>query len=414
LHRRQAALGNSVVVKRRDWETARAAINSLTFDRLAAAAKAVEETNKHSDQTIRLLERQIQSIASRVPQSFGRVRDARIHMQACIVSEGMPGIWFTINPADLRNPLVLSLAGIVLSTKDLSPEAQRIRQTTATMNPIAIAQFFHQICTGIFNALLNASSNQAGILGQISNYFGMVETNGRGMLHLHGLIWLLGNLEFPNLRERLQSDPDFADDMINYLNSIIKCSIDLAIENLDELGARLQAPSANGPEGDKEFMHQLHCDSNAVASKRQMHSRKHNQTCFKYAKNGNRECRFLFPRKLVATTHVDSYGVVQLERNNQWITPWNPSLSSVLRSNQDINFIPTLCMALAAVYYMTNYATKYNISQYQLILTAAVIKHTMEEAKAASDPSEKQLRIRSQGMDKFALRAFNRLSSDRD
>jgi hypothetical protein len=63
---------------------------------------------------------------------------------------------------------------------------------------------------------------------------------------------------------------------------------------------------------------------------------------------------------------------------------------------------------------MTNYATKYNISQYQLILTAAVIKHTMEEAKAASDPSEKQLRIRSQGMDKFALRAFNRLSSDRE
>ena len=54
-----------------------------------------------------------------------------------------------------------------------------------------------------------------------------------------------------------------------------------------------------------------------------------------------------------------------------------------------------MSMALAAVYYMTNYATKYDVSQYQLILTAAIIKRTIEEARAASDPSEKQLRIRS-------------------
>ena len=280
MHRRQAALGNSIVVKRKDWETARATIDLLTFDQLAAAAKEVQETNKHSDQTIQLLERQIQTIASQVPQSFGRVRSARIHMRACIVSEGMPGIWFIINPADLKNPLVLSLAGVDLSTEDLSLEARMIRQTTATMNPLAVAQFFHQICTGIFNALLGASagagSDQIGILGQISNYFAMVETNGRGMLHLHGLIWFLGNLEFFNLRERLQRDPNFADEMIKYLNSIIKCSIDLAIENLDELGVQLQPPSAKGPEEDREFIRQLHCDSNAVASNRQMNSRKHN------------------------------------------------------------------------------------------------------------------------------------------
>jgi hypothetical protein len=51
--RRQAALGNSFVVKRKDWETAQTAISSLTFDRLDAAA------------------RYIQTIASKVPQSFG-------------------------------------------------------------------------------------------------------------------------------------------------------------------------------------------------------------------------------------------------------------------------------------------------------------------------------------------------------
>jgi len=108
----------------------------------------------------------------------------------------MPAYWMTINPSDLKNPLVLILAGINLSSDDLSTEAQRIRQITANMNPVAIAQFFHQVCTGVFDALLGTGTGRIGILGQVSNYFGVVETNGRGMLHLHCLIWLAGNLEF--------------------------------------------------------------------------------------------------------------------------------------------------------------------------------------------------------------------------
>ena len=179
----------------------------------------------------------------------------------------MAAVWFTINPADLKNPLVIRLAGIELPSDDLSPEAQKIRRVTANMNPVAVAQFFHQICTGIFNALLGAGSDRPGILSQISNYFGMVEMNGRGMLHLHSLIWLLGNLEFFTLRERLQRDSDFADDMTNYLHSIIKCSIDQAIENLTGLSVRLLPPPAKDPESNREFIRQLHHDSNAVALK---------------------------------------------------------------------------------------------------------------------------------------------------
>ena len=51
----------------------RKAIDLLNFDRLAAAAKAIHETNTHNDPTIRLLERQIQAIALQVPQSFASI-----------------------------------------------------------------------------------------------------------------------------------------------------------------------------------------------------------------------------------------------------------------------------------------------------------------------------------------------------
>ena len=69
-------------------------------------------------------------------------------------------------------------------------------------------------------------------------------------------------------------------------------------------------------------------------------------------------------------------------------------------------------MATAAVYYMMNYVMKYNVSQYQLILAAAMLKCMIEAAKTVSDLSERQLRIRHQDMNKFTLQVFNCLSED--
>ena len=401
-------------MKRKDWETAQAAISSLTFDRLEAAARSVQETNTHNDPDIGLLERHIQTIASQVPQSFALMRAARSQMRALFVCRGMAAYWMTVNPTDLNSPIVILLAGVSLSCDELSAEARRIRRVTAQMNPVAVAQFFHHICAGVFDALLAAGKGRTGIFGEVSNYFGVVETNGRGMLHLHALIWLTGNLEFFTLRDRLLSDPVFAGRMVRYIASVIKCSIDAFTDDHADAPSRTQTPAARGPESDSSFGSLLLRDANEVASKRQIHSESHNPTCFKYAKEGSRQCRFLFPRPLVTESRVNSFGVVEIERNNHWVTPWNPTLSSVLRSNHDINFVPTLTMAFSAVYYMTNYATKHDVSKHQLIVTAAILKRALEDAKSVADPSEAQLRFRRHGMDKFALRAFNRLTSDRE
>jgi hypothetical protein len=73
----------------------------------------------------------------------------RTHLCALFIALGMPAFWLTINPAGLRSPLVLCLAGIELSLDDFSQEAHRIRHLTATMNPVAVVQSFHAICTGI-------------------------------------------------------------------------------------------------------------------------------------------------------------------------------------------------------------------------------------------------------------------------
>jgi hypothetical protein len=53
---------------------------------------------------------------------------------------------------------------------------------------MAVAQFFHYMCKVVLDGLLVTQSNRPSILGDVSNYFGIVETNGQGMLYLHALI----------------------------------------------------------------------------------------------------------------------------------------------------------------------------------------------------------------------------------
>jgi hypothetical protein len=44
--------------------------------------------------------------------------------------------------------------------------------------------FFYKVCTIVLEALINPLDDDMGILGEVSTYFGIVESNGRGMLHL--------------------------------------------------------------------------------------------------------------------------------------------------------------------------------------------------------------------------------------
>lgn len=71
---------------------------------------------------------------------------------------------------------------------------------------------------------------------------------------------------------------------------------------------------------------------------------------------------------------VTKEGYIQIERNHQFVNKYNPVISSAIRCNHDVNFTPSSPKALAAVYYMTNYATKAQTNRGQLVLAAAILK----------------------------------------
>ena len=74
-------------------------------------------------------------------------------------------------------------------------------------------------------------------------------------------------------------------------------------------------PSSKGQESDDDFYMRLATDSNAVAQKTQMHSLRHNATCFKYQSKGG-TCRFGMPRELVPHSYINELDVIHLAQNN--------------------------------------------------------------------------------------------------
>jgi len=414
LQLRRSSLGHTLLVKRQSWNSVRDDIASLTADQLQNAAKAASNGKIIDNPTIRRLQRDLVSIGMQVPESFSQKLMMRSQIRGLTVRGAMPAIWLTINPSDLRNPLVLILAGIECFEDALPVASAAIRNAAATSNPVAVAQFFNHVCKAFFDGLIQSGTGQIGILGQIANHYGVVETNGRGMLHLHALVWLAGNLEFSNLRGRLLQDGAFAHRVICYLESIIAQSVNFDIDST--AGPANTPPSSKGQDSDHEFHERLAVDSNAVAAKTQIHSSNHTATCFKYRQRGagKNACRFGMPRELRLQSEVDELGVIHLSRNNSWVNPWNPAIASCIRSNHDISWIPTVTKSLCLIYYLTNYATKDDVSPYQMLLKAALLKQSIEKAKANPAPDATDLRIRNKDMDQFALRCYNTLSHERE
>ncbi|KAJ5761309.1 hypothetical protein N7520_008465 [Penicillium odoratum] len=91
----------------RHWSSAAHDIASLTVDQLRKAADAISSGQKVDDPVLRRLQQHILTIGMHVPGSFSQKLRMRSEIRGLIIRYGMPAFWITINPSDLRNPLVL-------------------------------------------------------------------------------------------------------------------------------------------------------------------------------------------------------------------------------------------------------------------------------------------------------------------
>ena len=98
-------------------------------------------------------------------------------------------------------------------------------------DPFASAVFFNFIIRTVIETLFGIRSSRhqvecrMGIFGFVSGYFGVVEAQGRGSLHVHMLVWLK---HAPNADEMLEmlTQSEFQEKLATYIEHNIWTNLD--------------------------------------------------------------------------------------------------------------------------------------------------------------------------------------------
>ena len=76
------------------------------------------------------------------------------------------------------------------------------------------------------------------MLGPIKAYFGTVENQGRGSLHLHILIWLDHDLTPSQLKESVRNE-EFRKGLLDYLEDIVKQDLSNFVTDISRTNGRV-------------------------------------------------------------------------------------------------------------------------------------------------------------------------------
>lgn len=100
------------------------------------------------------------------------------------------------------------------------------RSSNIAQDPYAAAQYFKLIIDAVLKHLLGVEvvksrvKTKMGILGLVKCYFGLVECQGWGTLHLHIKIWLDDLLSSNDMMEELKK-PEFREKLQEYIRKNI-------------------------------------------------------------------------------------------------------------------------------------------------------------------------------------------------
>ena len=263
-------------------------------------------------------------------------------LTATMINKGSPSLYLTMTPDDTKHPLAFALQVNDPTSFDWDKDYDMItskafRQTLAKNNPVGCSLFFHHIVSEILNNL--CSTNQTGIFGDIAAYYGMVETQGRGTLHIHILLWIKNDLPKLQLFDTLQTDEDLKTKICEYLDSIIQSDI-LPIPKCNEDYCNYKTCDKTmsywpAPQMDVNFQHQAaHMLYQAIRSY-QFHL--HTLSC---KKNDATKCRYRKPAKETEETFFDTQsGMFHTRCNDGLVNFHNWILLLLTNSNMDLAYL---------------------------------------------------------------------------
>ncbi|KAJ8473599.1 hypothetical protein ONZ45_g16233 [Pleurotus djamor] len=377
LQRRESLLRTSLRTKQISFQDIAAQLTSISLetvskicDRLKRDERFIPE-NEQEKRVYKLM-REVNVVNGSVCGSPSSKVQQRNEIRALMLEEGLPSFFITVNPADVYNPIVKLLAGAEIDIDNmLEAEIPKFwsQAMTVAKNPCVAAQFFNLYMKAFVRCLLGyrargyTDDDVGGVMGRTKAYYGCVETQGRGTLHCHMLVWIEGAFSPDELKRKVISDPDFAAQVIRYLEDLIQnetpSNVDVEVASDKHHAAAVRSVDPTTPHSPMKRIN----DFRNVVKSSQYH--KHSNTCFKYCRGSVRECRFgLGIERERPHSVISSEGEIHLRCVDGLINDYNATMLEALRCNMDIKFIGSGVSAKAALYYITDYITKLDLKSY--------------------------------------------------
>jgi len=210
LQRRKMCLGARLVTRRANLPlvaTLLRGMDSISVHQAIASDINTGLIHTFSNSTLHQLMQSTAIANGLIRGSRQYIQNRRGEIRALFTRFGGPKFFITINPDDMRHPLVLSLRG------DQSTEwhptitnnflrHHRARCQMIAENPSLQAQFFDIVFKAVIDVLFGFERDpKVGIFGEVVAYYAIIESQGKGTLHAHGLVWLKDGTEsnFPTV-----------------------------------------------------------------------------------------------------------------------------------------------------------------------------------------------------------------------
>jgi hypothetical protein len=372
-----------------------------------------------------------------MPYSPAKRKFCILQLYSMVAFAGLPSVFHTINPADMDLLSTVKLSRGSQGTDGINCDDYLVRAKIVKSNPAYASDTFHRFIVSILENIFGANvesrsvritepptrEKNVGVFGLCRGQFSVDESQGRGSLHLHGLLWAI--FDAYKVHEALKSTDEAK---VNAMRELLDATFHTR---------EMPAPAANYVEEARPSYGpppEVHAANNAYQThlkscvdKMQVHAKCH-ETC------GPGKCRFGLPAMQIPETglyrvELDDDGefqgvlvpyepgmtpsqqpnhrafkyanddegdgteecplVLLTKRPGEQddiIVPFNPTLTALAGCNTCIVLMGTKSQAEAVMYYVTKYITKNSMPlEACLVPFAEAAKLSKQKSSTAAD-----------------------------
>ncbi|RDX42771.1 hypothetical protein OH76DRAFT_1362182 [Lentinus brumalis] len=378
IQQRRQALGSAKVqIRRKAFEQEVRVLSSITTATLERATQQEAAKQAVTDPAILLLKRLVHGAAGRVHGTDAARYRIRGQIWSTCLVHGPPSLWITINPTDIHDPIAQVFAGHEIDldrfVATVGPKSEE-RAAAIAQDPFAAAKFFHFMIDTILQTLFRISvspfvvKGDMGVLGKASAYIGSVESQGRGSLHLHMLVWLQDTPTSEQLHELLRTE-QFRARVVAYIRANIRAYLP-GLETAQSVKAipKEKEIAYNRPPDPASPTFAADCRDFELRLARvnQVHTCKVKR-CLRFDRTGRLVCKRRAPFEHVEDDYVDPDGRWGQKRLYRYMNGWIPAVLVNARCNNDGKLLTNGADTKNITFYVSSYAGKkqgrnYNVS----------------------------------------------------